>query len=156
MLHWRKVDKSGLYAPFLEAIELFFHTLPYDFYVTEAFRTLDQSRVGYAAYMAGQGPRYAPPYKSAHNYGLAIDVVLDSSDNPGLQPSWNSKLAGWLALKAGIIGSNHLNHLWRIGDWPHVESNNWKELIHFGEASYYEADLRKLGIWKPLSPSVIV
>lgn len=58
--------------------------------VNEGFRSWARSHQLRMAYLAG-GPRAAPAGFSLHNYGLAVDLILDGSDAPGLQPAWTAK-----------------------------------------------------------------
>lgn len=44
--------------------------------VVSGHRSLAQQRTLYAAYRRGTGGRAAPPGQSAHNFGLAIDVLI--------------------------------------------------------------------------------
>jgi hypothetical protein len=69
----------------------------------------------------------APPGKSAHNFRKAIDVVLDRDDNkPGLQPTWDITLPGWLWLRTTIGMTKGLKSGWTFRDWPHIEDVSWK------------------------------
>jgi hypothetical protein len=72
-----------------------------------------------------KGPRAAPAGKSAHNYGLAIDVALDGAPQPGLQMCWSTAHAGWRWLKAATVPHPRLKNGWSFGDWPHVEKYRW-------------------------------
>lgn len=145
MLYWGKVDKAGLEPKFLNDVDILFNTLPSDYYVTEGYRTIERSNTLYDEFINGiilgrqangviirgiKGPRAAPGGKSPHNFGLAIDVSLDGDTNkPGLQPTWNTKLAGWTGLKLAVFKHPRLHSLWNIGDWPHVERLNWRDYV---------------------------
>lgn len=126
MLIWRKIDPALLDRDFLADLKAFFSELPGDWYVTAGFRTRkEQSRL-HEIYLAG-GPKAAPPGLSAHEYGLAIDIVLDCDPEAvGLQPSWNVKLQQWLTLKLHLLTHPTLKHGSSFGDWPHVEARNWQ------------------------------
>lgn len=125
MLVWRNVDNRLLDKSFERDVVAVLGPSQHTFYVTEGFRSLKRSKELYEDYKAGRGPRAAPPGKSAHNYGLAIDVVLDSSPLPGLQPSWSTKLAGWLWLKWVLTNHPTLKSGWTFNDWPHIERRGW-------------------------------
>lgn len=98
---------------------------PFDWYVTEGVRSFARSALLYNAFLAG-GPRAAPPGKSAHNYGKAIDVVLDADPNtPGLQASWDIKLAGWVWLFAVLKAHPRLKSGAGFKDGAHIEQYKW-------------------------------
>lgn len=133
MLEWRTVDPTLLYRPFRDAVEAFLKESPYSWFATYGFRSEEEQRAlyePYRLYRAGLGPkapRAAPPGRSAHNYGLAIDVCLDvDAEKPGLQPSWDTNLPGWLWLKSRSIPHPTLRNGWRFHDWPHIEWVAWK------------------------------
>lgn len=124
MIIWR-CDPEPLHPGFREDVTTFLAASPYTWYVLSGYRSLEEQADLYARYQAG-GPTAAPPGRSAHNYGLAVDVVLDVDPNtPGLQPSWNTKLAGWVWLKAASIPHPRLKNGWSFGDWPHLEKYRW-------------------------------
>jgi hypothetical protein len=128
MLYWRKIDPTRLHPGFVETVEAVLLASPYHWYVTHGYRSLTEQGELYRKHLAG-GPRAAPPGKSAHNYGLAIDVVLDADpDTPGLQPSWNTKLGGWLWLKGALTNHPMLKSGWTFADWPHIEMRGWADI----------------------------
>lgn len=47
--------------------------------LSSSYRTLETQKSLYEAYKSGKGPKALEPYKSNHNYGLAIDVDFDAS-----------------------------------------------------------------------------
>jgi hypothetical protein len=126
-LIWRDVSKEGLHPGFLADVEAFFAQAPHDFYVTEAYRSPERSAKLYAAYKAGTGPKAAPAGKSAHNFGLAIDVALDGDPKPGLQMLWNTSHKGWLWLKVEMFKHPRLKNGNTFGDWPHCEVYKWQQ-----------------------------
>ena len=124
-LVWRAAPE-GLQPEFREDLERFLAGSPYNWYVLEAYRTPARSAALYAAYKAGNGPKAAPAGKSAHNWGLAVDVVPDIMAKPGLQPSWDIKRKEWQWLKLASIPHPRLTVGWRFGDWPHIQRFRWK------------------------------
>lgn len=103
---------------------------PHTWLVLETFRSMARSQALYDLFMAGKGPRAAPPGQSAHNFGLAVDVVLDVDPvKPGLQPSWDTNLPGWLWLRGATLVHPRLKGGWKFGDWPHIERLNWRKHI---------------------------
>lgn len=99
---------------------------PFSWYIVSGYRSMSEQTTLYEKYKKG-GPRAAPPGQSAHNFGLAVDVVLDADkERPGLQPSWDTKLPGWLWLKAACATHPRLKSGWSFSDWPHLESSGWR------------------------------
>lgn len=154
-LEWRKVRKDLLEPLFLRDVEELLSESKWGWYVTHGFRdSVEQNK------LYGQGrdhiqlakcglQKYARPdlplvtkakaWQSAHNYGLAIDVVLDGDDRtPGLQPVWDVNLPAWIWLKAAIYKHPRLRGGYRWGDWPHIERLNWSQHTNW-RSSYYHA-----------------
>jgi hypothetical protein len=125
VITWR-CSPASLDQKFLEDVASLLGNSPYSWYVVSGYRSIPEQIALYKKYQAG-GPRAAPPGRSAHNFGLAVDVVLDlDSAKPGLQPSWNTKLPVWLWLKAKCAVHPRLKNGWSFNDWPHVEAVGWK------------------------------
>jgi D-alanyl-D-alanine carboxypeptidase-like protein len=124
---WRGT-KDGLDPKFVADLEALLDKLPETWYILQGYRSIEESNALYAAYMAGKGPRAAPGGKSAHNFGLAVDVVLDAdSEKPGLQPSWDNHMPAWLALKDRVEAHPRLHSGAAFNDWPHIERRDWQE-----------------------------
>ena len=129
MIYWRNVSKEGLQPQFLADVEAFLTASPYHWYVTSAYRSSAEQDKLYAQGRTTPGPRVtnARGGQSAHNFGLAIDVVLDADpEKPGLQPGWDTKLAGWLWIKSAIWPHPRLQSGWSFGDWPHIQRYRWR------------------------------
>lgn len=126
MIDWRSVDPDLLEPQFRADVEQLLADSPFSWVVTSGYRGIPEQRVLYAKYRAG-GPRAAPPGKSAHNYGLAIDVVPDGDVvTPGLQPDWQPNPGdAWYWLRDAIRPHPRLRHGSHFGDWPHVEVYRW-------------------------------
>lgn len=125
-LSWGKVDPSLLDPAFRKDVEAFLTASPYLWGVAYGYRSLEQQDELYRKHLAG-GPRAAPPGRSAHNFGLAIDVMLDGDPKkPGIQPDWVTTHAGWLWLKAQSIPHPRLRTGWRYKDYGHIEAVNWQ------------------------------
>jgi hypothetical protein len=150
MIQWRAVNKSNLDSQFCFDVHKLLDESKYTWYVTEGYRSIARSNMLWDEYKHGivlrdasgkilrdengnikrgkKGPRAAIGGLSAHNYGMAIDVVLDGDDvKPGLQMDWNTKAAGWLWLKATIWKHPRLHSGWSFGDWPHIERYRWRD-----------------------------
>jgi hypothetical protein len=135
---WRTLDVHLLEPQFYFDVNKLLEDSPYTWFVTEAFRSKERSNKLYDEYMFGvikadgtrgpKGPRAAPAGKSAHNYGLAIDVALDKDNDSsnGLQMIWDTSVPGWLWLKAKTLIHPRLKGGWKFGDWPHIEKYQWE------------------------------
>lgn len=123
MVKWL-IDSSKLEPQFRTDIFILLSSSPYPWYVTSGWRGMKEQADLYMKYVHG-GPKAAPPGKSAHNFGLAVDVVLDDPNKNGLQMLWSIKLPGWIWLKAAVWKHPRLHSLWSIGDWPHIERYKW-------------------------------
>ncbi|CAB4165007.1 hypothetical protein UFOVP1537_44 [uncultured Caudovirales phage] len=118
-------SKDKLDPTFCQDVDELLTLRPETWYVTSSFRGLAEQAVLYIRYQAG-GAKAAPAGMSAHNFGLAVDVVLDGSMKPGLQMNWDTGLPAWLGLRAAIAAHPRLHSGWSFGDWPHIEAVNWK------------------------------
>ena len=122
---WR-VDPAGLQPGFLRDVQRLLHASPFSWTVLSGFRSIEAQRVLWEKFKAG-GPRAAPPGKSAHNFGQAVDVVLDGDDDkPGLQPDWNTSHEGWRWLFEAIAAHPRLHSGRSFNDASHIEKLGWK------------------------------
>lgn len=93
------------------------------YWVIEGFRSLERSDELFEQGRSKPGPvvTWARRYESAHNYGIAADLVLDGYiDRAGLQPDWRPAsydLLGELAPKHGLVWGGS----WQRKDRPHVQ-----------------------------------
>lgn len=126
MLNWGKVDTTKLESEFLRDVTKLLTDSPHQWKVTEGLRSMERSKELNDAYKAGKGPRAAPPGKSAHNYGLAIDVALIDPKNPKAF-TWDTSQPGWQWLKEAVNKHPRLRSLYRVGDWPHIEKVKWEQ-----------------------------
>lgn len=124
---WR-ADKSLLKQPFGDDVDALLRDDPDTWVVTYGYRSLALQAELYAKYQAG-GPRAAPPGKSAHNYGLAVDIVLDGSPAPGIQPDWNTSNPAWVRLFAAVDAHPRLHSGRSFNDADHIEAVHWAALI---------------------------
>lgn len=129
ILRWNAdVNRTMLEPQFLEDVTKLLEGSPFWWAITSGFRSLSEQQILYDKYRAG-GARAAPPGRSAHNFGFAIDVVLDGDPvKPGLQPDWNPNPGdGWYWLRDAITPHPRLRHGSHFGDWPHIERYHWSE-----------------------------
>lgn len=94
---------------------------PFKWIVTWGFRTLEEQAKLHDIYLHG-GPLAAPPGESAHNFGLAIDVVL--IDKAG-HWNYNTFSLGWIWLFAKILNHPRLHSGKGFGDADHIERYKW-------------------------------
>lgn len=129
MLVLGKVDPTLLEPEFAQDVLKLLRESPYTWLGTEGFRSIERSNKLYAAYQADphHAPRAAPGGKSAHNFGLAIDVALDGSPAPGIQMDWTTAHEGWQWLIEAVGQHPRLHSLYKVGDWPHIEKVNWEK-----------------------------
>ncbi len=125
MIEWGSVDPRLLDPEFHRDVEEFLGQSPFTWRVTEGYRSQKRSAELYEAYKAG-GPRAAPAGKSAHNWGLAVDIVLMGEDG---RPSWNTRLAGWVWLVAKARLHPRLHDGQDFGDTDHLERYQWTRHI---------------------------
>jgi len=130
MIVWR-ANPLGVDRAFREDVEQLLQPSPHTWYILSGARSLTEQAALWAAYQAG-GPRAAPPGQSAHNFGLAVDVVADIEPAPGLQPSWDIRKPAWIWLAAAVDAHPRLHHGRHFGDWPHIERVNWKIALTHG------------------------
>lgn len=125
-LLWSRIDTTQLYPPFFERAQkvvqqLFEAGKPY--WVIEGCRSYERSDALYAQGRTAPGPivSNARAGQSAHNFGIAVDVVLDGYiDRAGLQPDWRPE--SYIPL-GPVVRANGL--IWG-GDWvfkdrPHFQ-----------------------------------
>lgn len=128
MLDWQKVNPEELDPVFRKDVESFLSASPYLWGVTYGLRSLALQEELYRKYLAG-GPRAAPPGRSAHNFGLAIDVTLDGDPHKtGVQPDWVTTHAGWLWLKTKSLLHPRLRTGWKYADYGHIEAVGWEQM----------------------------
>lgn len=123
---WR-VPKSGLKLPFRYDVDKLLDESPWPWVVTYGYRSLEEQKALYDIYLAG-GAKAAPPGKSPHNFGLAVDVALDGEPAPGLQPDWVLSHPGWVWLFDAVFDHPRLHSGRDFGDSDHIEAVNWKAL----------------------------
>ncbi len=131
MIDWRTVDPTKLQPRFREDLESILQGSAETWVVTHGYRSLAEQAELWAHYQRG-GPKAAPPGRSAHNFGLAVDVVLDGSVSPGLQPDWNTAHPGWTWLFDAVWQHPRLHSGRDFGDADHLEALGWKSLIPQG------------------------
>ena len=128
MIVWRKdVDASLLEPVFRADIEQLLAASPHTWLVTSGHRSNAEQSKLWQIHLAG-GPKAAPPGRSAHNYGLAVDVVPDGdTGKPGIQPDWSGSSHAWKWLGDAVDAHPRLRHGRHFGDGPHIEKSKWKE-----------------------------
>ena len=126
------VDPSLLKKEFRIDIHKLLDGSPFTWLVTFGFRSLQEQEKLWQIYRKG-GPKAAPPGKSAHNYGLAVDVVPDGDDTkPGIQPDWTHEdkdNVEWLWLFDAVWKHPRLHSGRSFQDASHIERLGWKQYI---------------------------
>lgn len=130
MLTWRRIShirgvdfEPEFYDDLIELLE----ESPFSWFITRGRATWQEQSALYNYYLLHGSPKAAPPGKSAHNYGLAVDLVLDvDPQTPGLQPSWNIKLAAWVWLFVKLKFHPRLKSGVSFDDADHIEKYKWE------------------------------
>ena len=127
MLDWRSIDSTKLEPQFREDVDTLLSGLTWNYDVIYGYRSLAEQGGLYAKYLAG-GPKAAPPGKSAHNYGLAVDVAVRRDPAPvGLGVyDWTGTSAGWVAMLDAVNAHPRLHSGVGFGDTDHIERLNWR------------------------------
>ena len=119
---FRRLDVSLLYPPFFAVVSAAVERARArgcEYWATYGLRTYAKQAELYAAWKAGTGGRAGPPGFSAHQYGLAVDLVADANeDKPGLQPDWRGPefhVLGEEVQRAGLAWGGVFS------DSPHVQ-----------------------------------
>lgn len=137
-LLWNNYRES-LVPEFANALDVMFNAIDPRFAVTRGRASIEAQATLYSKYLAG-GPLAAKPGRSAHNYGLAIDVAHVLSDG---SLSWDIKLPAWAELWAAVkaaprLHSGHDFPPLAPADDDHIESTLWLEK---------RAELKAAGTW---------
>lgn len=119
-----KVDRGLLREPFATDVDGLLAARPESWVVHYGFRTREEQAALYATFLKG-GPRAAPPGKSAHEYGLAVDVVVLDGEK---HTDWNAEHPAWRGLLADILAHPRLHSLCNIGDCDHIEAVRWRKI----------------------------
>lgn len=130
-LVWGKVDPLLLMRSFRQDIEDLIGPSKYEWHISYGFRSLEQQKVLYEHYMEDtkHNPRAAPPGKSAHNYGMAVDLWPDDPDKAGTQPMWKTNTPAWIWLLAKVKLHPRLKSGVNFNDAGHIERYKWLNYI---------------------------
>lgn len=138
MIVWKRIDASKLNPLLKAAVDNVLGPLPDIWYATYGWRSTQEQTALWLVYKKWMednpgkkgGPRAAPPGHSPHEWGLAIDVVLDQdAEKQGLQPSWDLNDPRWARLIDAVKRSKWLHSGVSFGDAGHIELVNWKHRI---------------------------
>lgn len=105
------------------------HALGYDVRIESGARDLNEQANKYNDFLRGRGGRAAPPGRSAHNYGLAIDVGIippDGSDIYAWAQTWKGR-AGYRKLHE-VAAKYGLESLSFTDDPYHLQVKGWRQL----------------------------
>lgn len=95
----------------------------YAWVVVQGLRTFLQQKGLYTAFVAG-GPKAAPPGRSPHNYGLAVDVAILTENGP----SWQYDDPQWKWLQATVDAHPRLHGGWHFDDNDHIEAVSFQDI----------------------------
>jgi len=120
-----RIDTTQLYAPFLKKVGTLLRTLAQvdlTFVATSGLRTYPEQRALFeqGRSLPGNIVTNAAPGESAHQFGIAIDLVRDRSTAPGLQPDWDRKAYAPLGLVCATLDLEW-GGTWLRFDGPHVQ-----------------------------------
>lgn len=116
-----EVDKTKLDPQLVADVDQLLGDDPADWVVHYGFRTWAEQQQLYEKFQQG-GPEAAPPGKSAHEYGLAVDFhqIVDGKD------SW---VVGddWKRIMSAVDASPRMHGGWHfpIPDDDHIQSLKW-------------------------------
>lgn len=130
MLNWGRVDPAKLRPIFRAALIRRLEPLSTLWLVVYGWRSTAEQAALYQTFLAG-GPKAAPPGLSPHEYGLAVDVVLDIDGKIGGAVSWDTvKYAKqWNGLYAVVDASPELHSGRFFGDGDHIELVKWRRQL---------------------------
>lgn len=120
-LSW-ECSQDGLEPQFKQDVIELLTPSEYDWRIIYGYRTIELQTQLYEAHLKG-GPLAAPPGKSAHNFGLAVDVQLIVDGNA----VWDLSNPGWVWLFAAILPTPRLHSGRSFGDSDHIEVYHWQE-----------------------------
>jgi peptidoglycan LD-endopeptidase CwlK len=119
---FRRLDTRLLYRPFFVVVHAAVERARArgcEYWATYGLRTYEEQAELYRAWKAGKGGRAGPPGLSAHQYGLAVDLVADADEGKaGLQPDWRRPeydVLGEEVQRVGLVWGSSFN------DCPHVQ-----------------------------------
>jgi LAS superfamily LD-carboxypeptidase LdcB len=157
MDYFKRINKSKIAPEFLKKCEQLLINCQARgavYYAISGFRDpLEQE----ALYKIGREPNdtrkvvtNARPFKSAHQYGLAIDFAADlDAKREGLQPDWNIKSYEILAEEARKLGLMPGMDFKTFKEGPHIQSHtsyNWSQLELIYKTQGIEAVWRLLKV----------
>ena len=105
------------------------HALGYEVRIESGARDLTEQANLYNAFIRGRGGRAVPPGRSAHNYGLAIDVGIIPPDGSDLY-AWSHTWKGRAAYRQlhEIAARYGLESLSFSDDPYHLQVKGWRQL----------------------------
>lgn len=151
-----RLDLDLIYLPFLQKVldvVAACQARGADYVATHGFRTYPEQMTLWAQgrTVPGKIVTHAKGGQSAHNFGLAIDFVRDTSKKPGVQPGWAKGDYDILveeAEKAGLHSGKGYKDYPHIG-WPgYVTAAELKELdTAFRQSKELTLDKKLKAVW---------
>lgn len=114
------VRRDDLDPQFSEDIDDVLARSPFAWAVTQGFRTKEEQGALFDKYQHG-GPLAAPPGRSAHNWGLAVDVAVLTAEGP----TWDYNQDQWHWLWNACDAHPRLHSGYHFADDDHVQAVKW-------------------------------
>jgi hypothetical protein len=94
-----------------------------------AVRTHEEQQALYEKHLAG-GPLAAPPGRSAHEYGLAVDICRLVGTGITQKERWDYDHPAWARIRAAVDAHPRLHGGWHfpVEDPDHLQAVKWKTL----------------------------
>lgn len=121
-----RLSVNGLYPPFLAALRSVLARCAAEgkrYVATSGLRDMREQAALYTRGRTTPGMivTNAKPGQSYHNFGLAVDFALDTSDAPGLQPAYDDASLARLAELSSLAGLEAGMFFRSIHDTPHIQ-----------------------------------
>jgi len=124
---FKRIDLSAIYPPLrAKVVQLAENCRKrgVEYWAISGYRSPEEQAKLYFQGRTLPGPKVtnAKPFTSYHNYGLAVDFVMDTDiKRDGLQPNWDIKSYAVLAEEAKKLGLEAGYYWTQFKDAPHIQ-----------------------------------